>query len=120
MSVQRAGYSCPIELAVETIGGKWAVVVLGHLKERPLRYSELRRRIAGITEKMLTQRLRELEAAGLVERTVHDGVPAAVTYRLADPELQPVLQALYDWGDALAARRNISIRPLESESIGPD
>lgn len=96
---------------MDTIGGKWAVVLLGHLKEQPLRYSELRRRVPNITEKMLTQRLRELESAGLIERTVHEGVPSTVTYRLLDPELHPVLQALYDWGETLAARRNIPIAP---------
>lgn len=111
MSVQRTEYSCPVELAVDTIGGKWAVVLLGHLKEQPLRYSELRRRVPSITEKMLTQRLRELESAGLVERTVHDGVPGAVTYRLLDTALHPVLQALYDWGETLATRRDIPIVP---------
>ena len=109
---------------MDTIGGKWAVVILGHLKERPLRYGELRRLVPDITEKMLTQRLRELEAADLIERAVQDGAVRTVTYRLIDPGLQPVLQALYDWGGTLATRDGIEIgappqdRP-QSQPRGP-
>lgn len=104
-------YSCPVEFAVDTIGGKWAVVILAHLKEGSLRYGELRRLIPGITEKMLTQRLRELEAAGLVERTVQSDVPLAVSYSLADDSLRPVLQGLYDWGSVRAAQVGAKIEP---------
>ncbi|WP_245665697.1 winged helix-turn-helix transcriptional regulator [Nocardia sienata] len=115
MSVRRTFYSCQVELAMDTIGGKWAVVILGYLKERPRRYGELRRLVPQITEKMLTQRLRELEAARLIERTVHDAAVRTVTYRLIDPGLQPVLQALYDWGGTLAARDGIDIGPPREE-----
>lgn len=94
---------------MDTIGGKWAVVILGHLKQRPLRYGELRRLVPDITEKMLTQRLRQLEAAHLIDRTVRDGVSRTVTYTLTDPGLPPILQALYDWGADLAARDGIAI-----------
>ncbi|CAM3560248.1 helix-turn-helix domain-containing protein [Kibdelosporangium persicum] len=104
-------YSCPVEFAVDTLGGKWAVVILAQLKEGSSRYGELRRLIPGITEKMLTQRLRELEAAGLVERTVESGLPLAVSYSLADDSLRPVLQALYDWGGARAAQVGAEIEP---------
>jgi DNA-binding HxlR family transcriptional regulator len=111
VTVRRTRYYCPVELAMDTIGGKWAVVVLAHLKESPLRYGELRRRMPDITEKVLTQRLRELETAGLVERTVLSEVPPAVSYRLADDSAQPVLQALYDWGSKIAERDGVDIRP---------
>lgn len=109
---------------MDTIGGKWAVVILGHLKERPRRYGELRRLVPEITEKMLTQRLRELEAAHLIERTVHEAAVRTVTYRLIDPGLRPVLQALYDWGGTLAARDGIEISspgtdPAESRDSDP-
>ncbi|MGW1741719.1 winged helix-turn-helix transcriptional regulator [Nocardia sp. NPDC001965] len=120
MSVRRTFYSCQVELAMDTIGGKWAVVILGHLKEYPLRYGELRRLVPDITEKMLTQRLRELEAAHLIERTVDEAAVRTVTYRLIDSGLQPVLQALYDWGGALAARDGIEIgRPEDPPAPEP-
>jgi DNA-binding HxlR family transcriptional regulator len=107
--VRRAKYYCPVELAVDIIGAKWAVVILAHLKEGAHRYGELRRKIPDITEKMLTQRLKELTEAGLVTRTVHEGVTPMVTYELCADDLRPVLQALYDWGTARAAREGIEI-----------
>jgi DNA-binding HxlR family transcriptional regulator len=96
---------------MDTIGGKWAVVILAHLKQGPLRYGELRRLMPDITEKMLTQRLRELESDGLVERIVHSQVPLAVSYRMADDELRAVLQALYAWGEGRASRDGVQIEP---------
>jgi DNA-binding HxlR family transcriptional regulator len=113
VSVRRTRYYCPVELAVDTIGGKWAVVILAHLKQGVHRYGELRRRMPDVTEKMLTQRLRELTEAGLVERTVHEGVPPTVSSRLSEEaeELAPVLQALYDWGERRAKRDGITIQP---------
>ena len=104
---------------MDTIGGKWAVVILAHLKQGPLRYGELRRLMPDITEKMLTQRLRELEAAGLVGRTVLSEVPPAVSYRLADDSVQPVLQALYDWGSKIAERDGIEIAPVRCATRPP-
>lgn len=105
MSVRREKYYCPVEVTVDIIGGKWAVVILAHLKEGDLRYGELRRKMPDITEKMLTQRLKELTEAGLVKRTEHDGV----TYSLIADDLRPVLQALYDWGKNRAASAGIEI-----------
>lgn len=98
-------------MAVDVIGGKWAVVILAHLKQGAHFYGELRRKIPGITEKMLTQRLRDLEREGLVDRTVEEAVPRRVSYRLSAEghELAPALQALYDWGERRAARHDITI-----------
>ncbi|HEY3501345.1 MAG TPA: helix-turn-helix domain-containing protein [Actinocatenispora sp.] len=106
-------WHCATELAMDVLGGRWTVVILAHLKEGVHRYGELRRRMPDITEKMLTQRLRELERAGLVARTVHAGVPAPVSYELTEEGrgLKPVLQALYDWGEARAERYDLPIRP---------
>ncbi|MBU2664497.1 helix-turn-helix transcriptional regulator [Actinoplanes bogorensis] len=99
-------YGCPVELAVDVIGGRWRVVILARLKEGAHRYGELRRLTPGISEKMLTQRLRELEADGLVTRKDHETVPPHVEYSLTEEgrSLAPVLQALYDWGVERAAR----------------
>jgi DNA-binding HxlR family transcriptional regulator len=103
-------YSCPVELAVDVVGGRWRTVILSHLKEGVHRYGELRRLIPGVSEKMLTQRLRELEADGLVSRRDLGTVPPHVEYDLTDEgrSLAPVLQALYDWGAARAARTGVT------------
>ena len=85
---------------MRVIGGKWAVLVLWHLRGATLRYSELRRRLAGVSHKMLAQRLRELEADGLVHRTVYPVVPPRTEYRLTDEgrRLLPALEAMQQWG----------------------
>jgi DNA-binding HxlR family transcriptional regulator len=94
-------YHCPVELAVDVVGGTWRPVILSHLKEGAHRYGELRRRMPGITEKMLVQR---------VEQSAR---PAHVEYHLtAEGEsLAPVLQALYDWGVGRATRTGTPIEP---------
>ncbi len=99
-------YSCPVELTVDVIGGRWRTVVLSYLKEGVHRYGELRRLIPGVSEKMLTQRLRELEADGLVVRRDLGTTAPHVEYELTEEgrSLTPVLQALYDWGVQRAAR----------------
>lgn len=104
-------YSCPVELAVDVIGGRWRTVILARLKEGVHRYGELRRLIPGISEKMLTQRLRELEADGLVSRRDLGTVPPHVEYDLTDEgrSLVPVLQAMYDWGAARADRTGTDV-----------
>lgn len=105
----RERYHCPVEVTVDVLGGKWRPVILAHLKEGVHRYADLRRRMPDVSEKMLTQRLRELEADGLVERCERDTPPRHVEYRLTDEglSLAPVLQAMYDWGEARAARTGI-------------
>ncbi|MGW3497009.1 winged helix-turn-helix transcriptional regulator [Streptomyces sp. NPDC001020] len=108
-------FSCPVELTLEVIGGKWATVVLAHLKEGAHRYGALRRRIPEVSEKVLVQRLRGLEARGLVERRSGGGRPAEVEYRLTEEglSLAPVLEALYAWGERRAARTGVLIEPPE-------
>ena len=98
---------CPVEATLELIGGKWKGLVLYHLLEGTLRFSELRRKTPSVTQRMLTRQLRELESAGLVVRTVHAEVPPRVEYRLS-PEgetLRPVILALRDWGRTYLAPR---------------
>lgn len=68
-------YHCAIDMVIELIGGKWKVLILWNLNEGDKRFNELRRSIPDITQKMLTQQLRELEAHGLVSRTVFQEVP---------------------------------------------
>ncbi|KUJ67705.1 HxlR family transcriptional regulator [Streptomyces albus subsp. albus] len=113
MDTTNRHYHCPVELTLDVIGGKWAVVLLAHLKQGPLRYGALRRRTPGISEKVLVQRLRELEAKGLVARTENDERPPGVEYRLTEEglSLAPVLEALYGWGLQRAARTGMRIEP---------
>lgn len=91
---------CPVERTFSIIGGKWKVPILWQLQEKTLRYGEIKRRFPRITQKMLTQQLRELEADGLVHRTIYNQVPPKVEYSLTDwgRQLIPVIEVLSDWG----------------------
>ena len=92
--------NCPVEATLELIGGKYKALILWHLAESKLRYSQLRQQISGITPKMLTQQLRELEARQLIHREVFPIVPPKVEYSLTDlgKSLIPILVAMRDWG----------------------
>ena len=93
-------YNCPVEAALDVIGGKWKALILWWLQERTWRFAELRRQIPGITEKMLTRQLRELEADGIVARRVYPTVPPRVEYSLTayGRSLKRALSAICDWG----------------------
>jgi DNA-binding HxlR family transcriptional regulator len=93
-------YNCPVEAALDVIGGKWKALILWWLHQRTWRFAELRRQIPGITEKMLTQQLRELEADGIVQRRVYPTVPPKVEYSLTEygQSLKRALRAICDWG----------------------
>lgn len=93
-------YNNPVELALEVLGGKWKMPILWRLKDRPWRHGELRRSLGGITAKMLTQQLRELEADGMLTRTVYAEVPPRVDYAITElgtSAIEPI-QALRAWG----------------------
>jgi DNA-binding HxlR family transcriptional regulator len=93
-------YNCPVEAAIAVFGGKWKAVILWWLQQRTWRFAELRRQIPEITEKMLTQQLRELEADGIVARRVYATVPPKVEYSLTSygHSLKRALRAICDWG----------------------
>ena len=93
-------YNCPVEAAIEVFGGKWKPLILWWLHQRTWRFAELRRQIPGITEKMLTQQLRELEADGIVDRRIYPTVPPKVEYSLTEygQSLKRALRSLCDWG----------------------
>lgn len=96
-----ARFGCPVDVPVSVVGGKWKLVLLFYLLQRPRRTGELRRLVPDITQKMLTQQLRELEGDGLVTRTVYDQVPPKVVYDITAGErghLDDLLQALCTWG----------------------
>jgi DNA-binding HxlR family transcriptional regulator len=93
-------YNCPVEAAVDVFGGKWKALILWWLQQRTWRFAELRRQIPGITEKMLTHQLRELEADGIVNRRVYPTVPPKVEYSLTEygQSLKRALKEICDWG----------------------
>ena len=93
-------YTCPVEATIRLIGGKYKAVILWHLMQGALRYSALHRALPRATDKMLTQQLRELEADGLVHRTVYPVVTPRTEYTLTafGRSLAPILDALCDWG----------------------
>jgi DNA-binding HxlR family transcriptional regulator len=96
-------YYCTIELALQVIGGKWKPIILWHLgRDGKLRFGELKRTMPNITQKMLTQQLRELEADGMVSRTVYAEVPPRVEYDLTDlgRTVMPVMEKLCAWGNS--------------------
>lgn len=92
--------NCPVEATLDLIGGKYKALILWHLADGKLRFSELRQRISKATPKMLTQQLRELEAQGLLHREVYPVIPPKVEYSLTDTgrSLMPILVAMRDWG----------------------
>lgn len=95
-------YYCSFELALAIIGGKWKPLILWHLglQEGVLRFGELKRELPRITQKMLTQQLRELESDGMLVRTVYAEVPPRVEYGLTElgRSVMPVLKQLCGWG----------------------
>ncbi|MGG3625147.1 helix-turn-helix domain-containing protein [Bacillus gobiensis] len=102
-------YNIPAEVTLDIIGGKWKIVTLCHLTHGPKRSGELMKLMPVITRKMLTQSLRELEANGLITRTVFDGTQLKVVYELTELgyTLQPVLQSLCNWGEQLIEKQKM-------------
>ena len=99
---------CPVEATLELIGGKYKALILWHLSEGKLRFSQLRDQIKGVTPKMLTQQLRELEAQSLIHREVFPIVPPRVEYSLTElgQSLMPLLVAMRDWGSSYLRSKN--------------
>lgn len=91
---------CPVMITLSLIGSKWKISILWALFNGKKRFGELRRLLGNISQKVLTTQLRELEADGLVLRTVYSEVPPRVEYELTEQgrTLRPVFKALWDWG----------------------
>jgi len=104
--------TCPVGATLDLIGGKYKALVLWHLAEGTLRFSELRKAVPNATPKMLTQQLRELEADELIHREVYPVIPPKVEYSLTElgRSLMPILVAMRDWG-ASYLRNNKSQEP---------
>ena len=110
--IEEKKYNCPFELTLELIGGKWKGLILWHIHEKEvLRNGELLRLIPRITQKMLTQQLREMEENGLIRRVIYEQVPPKVEYSLSDhgKSLRPILDMMLSWGIEYAQDKNIFI-----------
>lgn len=102
MSSSKIRYSCPVEVTLELICGKWKCTILWWLRRGGKRFGELMQLISGVTQKVLTQQLRELEKDGLIERKVYKGKPRRVEYSLTSEgeTLRPILDMMCHWGKA--------------------
>lgn len=92
---------CPVAAAVSLIGGKWKLLIIRNLKERPWRFNELQRDIDGISQKVLTDSLRQMIDDGLVYRHDYQEIPPKVEYGLTElgKEMLPIIDALADFGN---------------------
>jgi DNA-binding HxlR family transcriptional regulator len=102
-------FYCPVKLTADVIGGKWKPLILFYLEGGTKRFGELRKRIPGLTKKMLTQHLRELERDQVVHRKVYAVVPPKVEYSLTrhGESLKPILKLMSAWGTKHRARYGI-------------
>jgi DNA-binding HxlR family transcriptional regulator len=99
--LKRRSYTCGLDAALDVMGGKWKALILWELTDGPIRFGELRRRVAGISERVLILQLRELEACGLVHRELYHQVPPKVEYSLTGfgESLMVAMQPLGEWGE---------------------
>jgi len=98
--------ACPVETTLTLIGSKWKVLILRDLIDGKKRFGELKRSIGSVSQKVLTAQLREMEADGLVIRTVYAEVPPRVEYELSEigMTLKPILDSLWTWGEEYKTR----------------
>ena len=97
---------CPVATTVALIGNKWKLLILRNLLVRPWRFNELHKSLDGISQKVLTDSLRQLEADGIVTRTVYPEVPPRVEYALSElgETMRPILDAMQAWGNSYKAQ----------------
>jgi DNA-binding HxlR family transcriptional regulator len=100
MARGRKNTSCPAETTLGVIGGKWKLLILRELFAGASRFGELRRRLSGISEKILAQHLRELESDGIIARKIYPEIPPKVEYSLtaSAKTLGPIINGLHEWG----------------------
>jgi DNA-binding HxlR family transcriptional regulator len=111
-------YHCAMDVTMDFIGGKWKTVVLWYLRKEKKRFSELRKLIPNITEKMLSLQLKDLENDGLVKRKVYPEVPPKVEYYLTDfgKTLIPMLEEIAKWGRTLAESKGKMVDKVSTKS----
>lgn len=114
-------YHCALDVTMELVGGKWKTIVLWYLRKDKKRFSELRKLIPGITEKMLSMQLRQLERDGFVSRKVHAEVPPRVEYELTahGRTLLPLLEEIAAWGRMMGKKYGTIekvVRPVKKKA----
>ncbi|WP_079423695.1 winged helix-turn-helix transcriptional regulator [Clostridium oryzae] len=94
-------YTCPIDFTINLISGKWSMWILWILQDAPLRFGEIKKRIPGITEKMLIQQLRKFEDYNIINRKIYSQVPPKVEYSLTEhgKSLKPIMSLIEQWGN---------------------
>lgn len=99
--IDKEDEKCPVEIALDVIDGKWKILILWYLRRDTKRFNELQRQMPKITQKMLSQKLKELELDGIINRVVYPQVPPKVEYSLSEygKSLKPILKQLYFWGE---------------------
>jgi DNA-binding HxlR family transcriptional regulator len=104
--MKKRTYVCGLDAALDVMGGKWKALILWGLLDGPLRFGEVRRAVPGISERILTLQLREMENSGLVHREVYPEVPPKVEYSMTDfgRSLLTALMPLGEWGERNMAR----------------
>lgn len=92
--------ACPVATTVQMIGNKWKLLIMRNLLQRPWRFNELKKDLEGISQKVLTDSLRSMEADGIITRTVYPEVPPRVEYALSDlgESMRPIMDAMEIWG----------------------
>jgi DNA-binding HxlR family transcriptional regulator len=119
MKIRNKEYTCSVELTLDILGGKWKSLILWHLSDLgTLRFSEVKKTLPGITQKMLTQQLRELESDGMILRKIYAQVPPKVEYSLTEEgrSLMPILSTMCKWGTEYYER---SQKSDESDHTNP-
>ena len=93
--------TCPVEITISLIGDKWKVLIIRDLLTGTKRFGELKKSLSGITQKVLTNNLRQMETSGLILRKVYAEVPPKVEYSLSDTgfSLKPILDSMVEWGN---------------------
>ena len=99
---------CPVATTVQLIGNKWKLLIMRNLLVRPWRFNELHKSLEGISQKVLTDSLRSMEADGIVTRTVYPEVPPRVEYALSDlgESMRPILNSMQEWGENYKALKS--------------
>ncbi len=106
---------CPVATTVQLIGNKWKLLIIRNLRIRPWRFNELQKNLDGISQKVLTDSLRSMEADGLITRTVYAEVPPRVEYALSDlgETLRPILEAMEAWGNSYQSMKTSKKRKMQ-------
>ena len=92
---------CPVATTVQLIGSKWKLLIIRNLMQRPYRFNEMQKSLEGISQKVLTDSLRSMEADGIITRTVYPEVPPRVEYALSElgESMRPIIKSMEAWGE---------------------